>query len=130
MSKQLIDWDKWDNEECEKAWKALTSEYSAMQVMYAVFGGILSGDVEFTGAILNKKAHNSPVHVVDFDFAKPDEVCENWISYKYDVPVSTLKNIADEHVKMQQDPSLHSNIYSEHDLENAAAEFFFRWKHD
>lgn len=130
MSKQIIDWDSWDDEECKAAWQKLTGEYSIMQVMHALWGGLKSGDVELTGSICNRRGFYGEQHVFEVDFSDADGIEESWISHKVDVPISILKGMVVEHEKIMAEPETYSSIFTEADIENAAGDFHFSWKDD
>lgn len=121
----IINWETWNEEECKEAWKKLREDHSAIEILYALRGGMSVGDIKLSGSIGGLTRFDATETVfVDIDFEEPDEVCETWIDYKPEIPVSKIKVIADSYRFDEKQKKDHEGIFSEgDDLTNIRAEF-------
>jgi hypothetical protein len=130
MTQPIIDWKTRNDTECRTAWQALKQKYSNMDLLYAFYGGLLSGDIKFEGSIIGLHKHFEDFGSIDFAFKQANEVEETSIRYFPKVPVSVLREIVRNHSFTEQEKRAHEGLFSEEDLNYTHTEFLLSCKAD
>ena len=118
----VIAWKEWNDEECLEAWRTLRNDHQAIELLYALYGGLLSGELKFSGNMCSIKRHCQPAAHVQFELGKAEEVCEDSITFAQPIPVQTIRDMANLYEFEQGDRS--KEIYSKDDLKHIRAQFY------
>jgi hypothetical protein len=125
----IIKWKNYDDTECIKAWDTLVQQYSSTNLMYAVYGGFVKGDIDISSTISGDMDHDTPIPYVDLMTNGGDiDICENWISRKSSIPLSLVQNILDNQESLKAKLSELKDIYTLDDLNNLKMEVHVEWK--
>jgi len=125
----IIKWKDYDEAECIKAWGRLVQQYSSTDLMYAVYGGFVKGDIDTSSTILGDMDHDTAIPYVDLMKNGDEiEICENSINRRSSIPLSLVQNILDNQENLKAKLSELKNIYTLDDLNNLKLEVNIGWK--
>lgn len=128
MTRDLVNWKNWDDDECKSAWNKLIEQFSSQDIMYAFYGGILSGDIKVGLSIVGNRGHEGPKGIVEIDYKEASEICENWIDYRPKISLSALKEMVENYNHIQENyDEVYKGIFTKEELEYVHSELFIKW---